>query len=1110
MSDVSCLPVRPDGDSRIPKLEIGLLGPLLVRVGGAQVTVPRGRVSAVIADLALHAGRTLSIERLLEDIYGEDFPRRPRNAVYVAITRARKVLGAGRLTRQSTGYRLEASGLEVDADRFTREVSEARQLRSGGQEMDAYTGLRRALALYRGPVLEGLADYPFGPVEAARLEQARLRATEVEMDLAIELGQLDDAVTQLTALTSRHQTSERFWFQLVLALHRGGRRAEALSAYADARRALVQELGVEPGTALRNLHAVVLRATAPSDEEGNNPFATARRTRRGGNVPADLTEFVGRHGESRRLAALLRRRRLVTLTGPGGTGKSRLARQVAAAAEGTDGPWWVDLTPLRERTGSSRGAGQVARQVARALDVSAALEPGEPGPDMERHVIERLRQTETLLVLDNCEHVLHSVTVFTERLIAAAPGVRVLCTTREALGVPGEEILALPPLEVPPARLPEGGRLEDYESCQLFLARLPQLVTDPHTDAVTVRAILEICRVLDGIPLALELAAARIAVLTPVELARQLGERLDLLRSDHRSGLAHHQTLRAAVEWSTDHLDALEWRVLREMSLYPAGLSLQAAGAQFPDLSAASLVDVLAQLWRKSLIVPEAGPASSRYRQLNTIQVHALQALEASPALAQAAQRQHGWAVSFAAEHGTGVLGPRLREARLALGAEHPNLAAVIARAPREGYAGDGLRLASDLAWYWRQSGLDHLGYDLLTALLDDPAVPQISRAHGHQWAAHLAWATHQHERAVYHASRALALDAVPTDRALALTYGGLASKHLRRPGAARMIEEAVRAAAATGDESTLAACLLGSGIAHMTDGNLGTAEEQLHDSLRHYQATDNHWHQLRVLLRLILIAEARGNPAHASRLADRLAQRSAELDLSGLKQLAWAHRARIAAAHRDPRAGEFLDRLAPVPALRPDSETTAIADHARALKALRDGDHTRARTHARAALGFYLRAGQPQQTVQVLTVLFQATADPATRASLAADCLEQTDHTDDPHTIALALDAALATRPYRAVPVLAASTHAALTALRTNTPHPPWPQLPERKQQLAHPAVPVAATALTELARTWRAILRPPHSKQLLSHEDYHHSQPAEEASATPVHTPPTVVKET
>ncbi|MFF0476774.1 ATP-binding protein [Streptomyces sp. NPDC004284] len=634
-----------------------LLGPLTL--AGATGTVGGPKVRALLARLLLDAGRTVPVERLVDGLYGDEPPAGVQAALQAQVSRLRRALPPG-VTVEFTpaGYRLAVGDPVTDVDvlRFEALARDGARAAGAGDPGRAAGLLREALGLWRGPALADVREAPFAAGQAARLDALRLDA--VEEWAAAELtvgGDPAPLVRELAWAVREHPLRERLRGLQMRALGAAGRQAEALAAYEEVRAALAEELGADPSPELSAVHLELLRGPASEDR----PFPP---------LPAPLTDFVGRERERERLADLVAAARLVTLVGPGGAGKTRLALEVGAGLPGE--VCFVDLGAVAGtgsiadkdgRTGSA--SGEVVEAFAAALGVRGAerLETALAGRPV-------------LLIVDNCEHVVGETAVLVRRLLAACPGLRVLTTSREALGITGESLLPL-------------GALAPGAAEELFVRRAAAV-----RPGFTGHArVAELCAGLDGLPLAVELAAARLRTLSVEELADGLGERFALLSRGDRTAPERHRTLRAVVEWSWSLLEPGERELAARLSVFRGGATADAA-ARVCGADA----DRLASLVEKSLVeVRDDG----RYRMLETIRAYAAERLpDGDPAVAAHPAYYRDLAETADPE----LRGPDQLEWLARLDAEDANLRAAL----RRGTPRDGLRLVAALTPYWWLRGL--------------------------------------------------------------------------------------------------------------------------------------------------------------------------------------------------------------------------------------------------------------------------------------------------------------------------------------------------------------------------------------------------------------------
>ncbi|SNT47825.1 Predicted ATPase [Actinomadura meyerae] len=696
-------------------MRIGILGPLDLRdEAGRPVEVGGPRLRALLVRLAAEGGRAVSADRLLDDLWDGAPPG--GNALQALVSRLRGVAGRDIVEHGPAGYRLGVDPGQVDAVAFERCAAAARAADDPARRA---AGLRAALALWRGPALADVADAEFAHPFAARLEELRVAAVEDRVEAELAAGLPVPPVAELEPLAAAHPLRERLRGHLMRALCAAGRQAEALEVYEETRRALADRLGVDPSPELAAVHLSILRRDAPApaapvvpatsvlsaapapaaEPAATGPVAaSAPRT----NLPAQLTSFVGREEESRRVGKLLRETRLVTLTGPGGAGKTRLAGESAAALveEMPDGAWFVPLAPVSE-------PGDTVQAVLQALGVPETIRPGETR--MAVRPVERLTDflaaKRMLIVLDNCEHLIDTVAGLVDHVLAHAPGVRILATSREPLGITGESLCPVPSLPLPDEDAADPAAALGYASVRLFADRAAAVRPGFAVDAGTVADVVAICRALDGIPLAIELAAARLRSLTPGQVASRLGDRFRLLAGGNRAALPRHRTLRAVVDWSWELLDDAERTVLRRLSVFAGGATPEGAvrvcGLAAPDApDPHDVIDVIAALIDKSLVMAD-GDAEVRYRLLETVRVYAGERLEQSGETRRVrdAHARHLVELAERAE-------PELRrrdQLRWAerLGAERDNFTAALRHVIETGDVETGLRLIGALVFFW-------------------------------------------------------------------------------------------------------------------------------------------------------------------------------------------------------------------------------------------------------------------------------------------------------------------------------------------------------------------------------------------------------------------------
>ena len=516
-----------------------MLGELLV-VDGSRVIEPRPVERRLLAALAVGRPSALRYDTLAEAVWGEQVPRSAKHSLQAHVRRIRAIAGADLVATAHGGYRLGAD-VVVDVDAFEAAIDRA--ISSGDAAVLASWDV--ALSLWRGTPFGDLDDWAPAGIEQARLVELWNRAGEERCAAALIESPGADVVAEAERLVQAEPLRERRWALLMSSLDATSRRAEALRSFDRARRILATELGISPGSELVRLHDALL-------QDGHVPATSLATRRPTGKLPAALTSIVGRGEQLELLSRLLTEGRLVTLTGPGGVGKTRLALAYAARrrAEVSGGVWWVELAATRE-------AGAVEPLIASALGITAGA-----ADSVRERIFGAVGDRELLLVLDNCEHLLPSVVSFATDALAACAQLRVLATSREPLGVAGERAMPVPSLPV------------DGAAVELFVVRARE--ADPSFAVDDADAVTAISRRLDGIPLAIELAAARVRTLGMGELAARLDDHFDLLTAARRGTQDRHHTMRAALDWSYDLLDGPERVVFEQLAVFRGRFELAA------------------------------------------------------------------------------------------------------------------------------------------------------------------------------------------------------------------------------------------------------------------------------------------------------------------------------------------------------------------------------------------------------------------------------------------------------------------------------------------------------------------------------------------------------
>ncbi|MFI7003037.1 BTAD domain-containing putative transcriptional regulator [Nocardia sp. NPDC050175] len=707
-------------------MQIGILGPFEIRTAdGALADVPGARLRGLVAALALEAGHAVPKATLIDWIWGEQPPADAANALQRLVSRLRKALPDGSVDGQPDGYRLRVEPDAVDAVRFERLVAKARN-----DEDQGVRRLREALALWRGAAMQDVGLLESGAFDAAvtRLEGLRLTAMEERFDGEISLGHGAELVTELTDLVAAHPVRERLVAALMRALVASGRDTEALLAYERMRETLADELGVDPSPELAALHVALLRGELGRREEN-------RKT----NLRAELASYVGKDADVAAVRDLIADHRLTTLIGPGGSGKTRLSTETARTLvdDLPDGVWVVELAAIGADgdRGVEGNGNNIAQATLSALKLRDALLSDADVEPTDR-VIAAIRDRSMLLILDNCEHVIESAATFAHRVLGECRRVRILATSREPLGITGEALWPVLPL-VLPAEDADPAEIEAAPAIRLLRDRASAVSRDLATDADTMATMVRVCRALDGMPLAIELAAARLRTMSLDQLAHRLDDRFRLLTGGSRTALPRHKTLRAVVDWSWELLTDAERVVLRRLSVFSGGASLEAAervcaGKRYEkdtEVDQDHVDELLTALVEKSLLVA-AGDSAPRYRMLGTIKEYAEQRLaEAGESdLARQAHLTYFTELTETAE-------PHLRRAEqlawlAVLEAEHDNIAAAMRGALAAGDAAGAMRLAAGAGWYWWLGGHKLEGNELIMAATALPGeVPDATKA---------------------------------------------------------------------------------------------------------------------------------------------------------------------------------------------------------------------------------------------------------------------------------------------------------------------------------------------------------------------------------------------
>lgn len=702
-------------------MRVQVLGPVQLSTSeGALVEVPERKVRLLLAALVARRGEAVTADTLVDQVWGAELPANPVRVLRAKLSQLRAALeqaeqgGRERLRHTPGGYLLDVQAVELDAERFRAQVDGARAAGTARERADA---LDEALSMWRGAAYADVSDEVWLRPAITSLEELRLTAMEERVEALVEDGRPELAVEQAGEAADADPLRERLASALMLALYQVGRQHDALGVYESLSRRLADELGSYPSPPVRELHGRILRqdpALAPRSTTTSRRVARART-----NLPAEVSPLIGRNDETNAIIDLLGASRLVTVTGIGGVGKTRLAVDIARdrLAGFERGAWFVDLTELSTTPEQRLGSGErVAALVVAALDLTdRSRDQGDLA-----HLCDALGSRSALVVLDNCEHVATEAAAFVAELLRCASGARVLATSREPLGLSDEQRYDLRPLRT---SVDADHGVGPSEAARFFAARARAVDPGFVFDEGTIPVVNELSRRLDGLPLALELAASRIRGISVGDLLAHLSDRLNLLRRPGRGAPRRQQTLRGMIDWSWSLLDAAERVVLRRLAVHPGTLSLdavQAVCADEPDtaegdgLDATQVIDALIALVDRSMVTTSSTPTGVRYGLLESIATYAAERLAEAGERDAVARRHLEHYLAFARHADARLRGPGQRQWLARMEAERAQLRNAFDEAVG---ADDGQRavgLAVATFWYqWIAGRHGHLGEDL-------------------------------------------------------------------------------------------------------------------------------------------------------------------------------------------------------------------------------------------------------------------------------------------------------------------------------------------------------------------------------------------------------------
>ncbi|SDM36156.1 BTAD domain-containing putative transcriptional regulator [Allokutzneria albata] len=955
-------------------MRFGVLGPLAVWTdAGESVRVPGAKVRALLADLLVHAGEPVSADRLIEDLWGEQTPRDASGALHVKVSQLRRALASAEadardlVVSQPAGYTLRVPEEAVDSGRFGALV---RAARTASHPAEAAVLLSEALSLWRGEPLAEFAEEEFARAEAERLRELRLTAIEDHVEARLAVGEHASLIDELRVLVDRHPLRERLRAAQMRALYRAGRQTEALESYDRLRTELADELGIDPSPALVRLRQEILTQDPALDASPGAPRTTAT------NLPAPVSDLIGRASAVTEVRSALAAARLVTLVGPGGVGKTRLAVEAARGAldEAVDGVWLVELADV------SRGAGvaEVIDKVAAA--VGARDDTSADGLSRQERLAAALGGQRVLLVVDNCEHVVDSAAHVAESLLATAPELRVLATSREPLGIAGEQLVAVPPLELPdPEDDVDPGRAGRLGAVELFVRRAgaadPGFALRPDN----VKVVAGICRALDGLPLAIELAASRVRALGVHDLAVRLDDRFRVLTTGPRTAPTRQRTLRSMIDWSWDLLSGSERAVLRRLAAHSVSLSLASAEVVCAGDPVAEheVMDVLAQLVDRSLVTVVTDGDRTRYRLLDTIGAYARERLDEAGEVAATQLRHAEHFRDLVLSANSHLRGPEQREHLRLLDREAANTNAAVLTAVQLGETALGLDLVTGMAWYWYLRGTLQEGHRLLGAVLEltgPVASAGADALRARAWRLGFGFLLGCEPDPLGQGAEVLRrcaeLDA-PDVLARVRWWLAVAGRS-RSPATAReLFDEARVEFERLGDRWHLAAVLVFTAENALTSGDPETTAVDAARAASLFAELGDRWGQVQAAELLGAVADIAGDHGRAAGLYEGALGMAEELGLWPAVAQLLGRLTRVAVLRRDyPAAMEFGDRALRVATERSIAPQIGFASGGLALAARRMGLLDTAEAHLRATLEWERRIDYATGMAFILTQL--------------------------------------------------------------------------------------------------------------------------------------------
>lgn len=811
-----------------PHTEFRVLGNLEAYDDGKPISLcPRLRF--LLAILLIHRQKTVSNDFLIDALWPTSPPSNARALLHVRISELRRALNSGTRTSDSgiathtSGYKLQVNPEQVDCDQFEQLAVEARAALVRGDHAKAYVMVGDALDLWRGGPFQEFEGQMFAESQIAHLTSLYLQAQEDRFTAALAMGNHAEVLTGAPQLVAEYPLREGIWHSLILAQYRVGRAGEALTTYRTVNDLLSESLGIDPSKELQQLYVQVLKQDPVLDLP-----AGPENTRVRPNLPAPITPFIGRRQELDEIQTMIGEHRLVTLLGSGGTGKSRLAIEVAreAAPSFPGGVWFAELPP--------RLHAEIAIQtLAKSLGLSE-----HPSLPLEQVVEDFILRDKILIVLDNCEHLVDEVADLTQRLLQACPQLSILVTTQERLGVPGEALRVVKGMAVAGLDAADPCSMMQSDAVRLLFERASAVRPGFSLNTTNMNSVAQICRRLDGLPLAIELAAALVDVMDLSQIADRLDDRFELLQRSMRDPQPRHQTLRAAVDWSYGLLTSPEQCLFQRIAIFVGGFSLEAAEevCSQPGENSHTVIATLARLVDKSFVLSEEGPGGGRrYKLLDSLRIFGLEKLRSNGDLQRLRDRHTSYYAAVAEEAAEWLNRSEQERWLHLLEVEHDNVRAALDWSIGAENYDTAARMAGSLYRFWDLRGHYAEGRRWLGAILQ----PHIT---------------------VTPESRTKLLLGVAT---LAVIQGDLGN-------AAIACEEAASLARQTGSGASLAYALQYLGLSQMYSGNYASAEAALGESLENAIDVEDLWLESWAYVFLAAVALSRGQHGRARRLGNQ------------------------------------------------------------------------------------------------------------------------------------------------------------------------------------------------------------------------------------------------